>query len=204
MSCSHRAGAIRSPWTRCRYEREIDEGHRPALRRVLEHDAPAGRSIVLCVSDIAMPFPAAQQGRQPPQPAAETGGGGPQLELTDGWYCVRAVLDNPLSLLMRSGKIGLGECPRQQPPCSPDLARRHAVQRGGRSSSAGTSPWLQHICTALLSTALGWQLSTPDAQLPLLSPTVQGGLFLDCCMVFLQAPRCASVVRSCKGSRPTH
>ena len=118
----HGAGVTCPPWARCRYQREGNEGHRPALRRVLEHDAPAGRSIVLCVSDIAMPFPAAQQGRQPLQPAAQPGGVGPQLELTDGWYCVWAVLDKPLSQLVRSGKIGVGKRPGWKPPCSPGLA----------------------------------------------------------------------------------
>ena len=140
MSCSHRTGAIRS--SRCRYEREIDEGHRPALKRVLEHDVPADRPIVLCVSGIAMPL----------QPAAQASGVGPRLELTDGWYCVWAALDNPLSLLVRSGKIGLGECPGWKPPCNLIDSVQCSVEAGpaqqGRRLSF--SPSAQQSCQLLL------------------------------------------------------
>lgn len=31
------------------------------------------------------------------------------MELTDGWYAIKAVLDTPLSVLVKNGRIAVGE-----------------------------------------------------------------------------------------------
>ncbi len=70
--------------------------------KLLEQDVPSSHAMVLRVARIIAP-PADQQ---PP-------GGGPQkaqLQLTDGWYAIRALVDTPLAALIQQSKICVGEC----------------------------------------------------------------------------------------------
>lgn len=67
-----------------RYEREVNNGHRSAIKRILEGDALPSSMMVLCVSAIHMNFvpkiethPEAQNGAENSYAA--------KLELTDGW-----------------------------------------------------------------------------------------------------------------------
>jgi breast cancer 2 susceptibility protein len=75
-----------------RYVREVEAAHRSALRRVLERDSSSSRFMVLCVADIKH----------------SENGSKPDLELTDGWYSVKAVLDPDLIKCVQSGKIAIG------------------------------------------------------------------------------------------------
>ena len=52
--------------------------------------------------------------------AASSAGQQAQVQLTDGWYGVRAILDVPLTHLVQTGALQVGEC-----PCKP---WRSAVQ----------------------------------------------------------------------------
>ncbi|KAK9831095.1 hypothetical protein WJX74_003332 [Apatococcus lobatus] len=83
-----------------RYEREVNQGQSPWLKRVLEQDVPASHAMVLRVARILLPPPDQQSAAQGPQK--------PQLQLTDGWYGVRANLDAPLTGLVQSGHISVG------------------------------------------------------------------------------------------------
>ena len=78
-----------------RYWKECLCGKRPPLRRILEHDDPASRPIVLCVEEIS---------------EEEVGRDGKiqSIVVTDGWYSLAARLDNPLSDFVRDGKIFVG------------------------------------------------------------------------------------------------
>jgi breast cancer 2 susceptibility protein len=74
-----------------RYEREINRAERPAIRRIQEHDASAAQAMVLCVSNL------------------QVGDGEEvELELTDGWYCIRTVVDKALARAARKGKLAVG------------------------------------------------------------------------------------------------
>lgn len=75
----------------CSYEREVNRAERPATRRIQERDASAAQSMVLCVSDV--------------QTGADEG---VELELTDGWYCIRASADKSLARAARKGKLVVG------------------------------------------------------------------------------------------------
>lgn len=63
-----------------RYEREVNHGHRSAIKRILEGDASPSSMVVLCVSAI----------RSNCDPNMETSSrsennGAVKVELTDGW-----------------------------------------------------------------------------------------------------------------------
>ena len=57
--------------------------------------------MVLCVSNVSWPEARPPQTRSPPEPHA-------QLELTDGWYRLRAEVDPPLERAIRRGVIRVG------------------------------------------------------------------------------------------------
>lgn len=63
-------------------------GHRSAVRRVTERDEVAGRFMILVVSAVHL------------SPVS--------VELTDGWYGIKANVDEPLAALVRKGTLALG------------------------------------------------------------------------------------------------
>ncbi|KAK7058475.1 hypothetical protein VNI00_002109 [Paramarasmius palmivorus] len=83
-----------------RYERELNMGIRPALRRITTQDSPASSPIVLCVSNIIFPLAQEANGRTVELP--------PELEVTDGWYKLRAKIDAPLIRAVQKGTIRIG------------------------------------------------------------------------------------------------
>ncbi|OSD03321.1 hypothetical protein PYCCODRAFT_1444654 [Trametes coccinea BRFM310] len=85
-----------------RYERELNGGSRPALRLVSTEDAPAACPMVLCVSNIIIRGSSMMSKEGIPlEPHAE-------LEVTDGWYRLRANIDMPLARAVRRGTICIG------------------------------------------------------------------------------------------------
>lgn len=74
-----------------RYDIEIDHSSRSALRKIYERDDISSKSLVLCVSGVTVKED-----------------GAVQVELTDGWYGIRAELDDPLSKLASTGRIFIG------------------------------------------------------------------------------------------------
>lgn len=80
-----------------RYEREFNKGLRPLLRQITAHDVPASCPMVLCIS--AVYWPEARMGTDSL----------PELEVTDGWYRLRALIDQPLARALRKGKLRQGQ-----------------------------------------------------------------------------------------------
>lgn len=87
------------------------------LKAVLEQDHPANRPMVLCISAIAykgdgkvlhQQLQDQQQPAQQQQQAIQSAGKQAQVQLTDGWYGVKAVLDQPLTRLVQIGQLRLG------------------------------------------------------------------------------------------------
>src|SRR6266702_4356756 len=85
------------------YEKELNGGARPALRLITTRDTSVGLHMVLCVSDITWSQEGVRVGEDglPVVPH-------PTLELTDGWYRLRARVDEILARAVRRGVIRVG------------------------------------------------------------------------------------------------
>ncbi|CAI0424121.1 unnamed protein product [Linum tenue] len=90
------------------YEREVNHGHRSALKRILEGDVPPSSMMVLCISAVCANSEAEAEDR-PPESNSPLGGTAAKVQLTDGWYAVDALLDMPLSKLLSSGNLFVGQ-----------------------------------------------------------------------------------------------
>ncbi|KAF9567810.1 hypothetical protein CPC08DRAFT_626275 [Agrocybe pediades] len=84
-----------------RYERELNGGSRPPLRKIANQDAPAAFPMVLCVSNIFWSPGGVTEDGSPIEPH-------PELEVTDGWYRLRAQIDLPMARAVRTGVIRIG------------------------------------------------------------------------------------------------
>ncbi|KAG6817928.1 hypothetical protein H0H87_012396 [Tephrocybe sp. NHM501043] len=84
-----------------RYEREYNQGQRPPLRLITTRDAPAAYPMILCVSDICWNnrVYSDKGALLAPQP---------ELEVTDGWYRIRARIDGPMARAVQRGHIRIG------------------------------------------------------------------------------------------------
>ncbi|XP_052172004.1 protein BREAST CANCER SUSCEPTIBILITY 2 homolog B-like isoform X2 [Diospyros lotus] len=78
-----------------RYEREVNHGHRSAIKRILEGDQPPSSMLILCISSIC-------------SKGAESGVA-TKVELTDGWYSIDGLLDVLLSKKLATGKLFTGQ-----------------------------------------------------------------------------------------------
>lgn len=68
-----------------RYEREVNQGHRSAIKRILEGDAPPSMLLVLCISAIRSNCKSRAQVCSSMNNESDYGEGA-KVELTDGWY----------------------------------------------------------------------------------------------------------------------
>ncbi|WVQ79198.1 hypothetical protein IAT38_001294 [Cryptococcus sp. DSM 104549] len=78
-----------------RYEREFGAAERPIVRRIQEHDSSPSLPMVLVISAIH-------------QDKGEEGKPAIHLELTDGWYRIKAQIDECLSRAVVKGRIAVG------------------------------------------------------------------------------------------------
>ncbi|KAJ7550888.1 hypothetical protein O6H91_07G123300 [Diphasiastrum complanatum] len=108
-----------------RYHREVNKGHRSALRRITEGDASAAQSMILCISAIRnLSTGSSKQGsivkwrsrkmvdvlgddasKLETNMSLRTA----KIEVTDGWYCLSAILDIPLTEQLRLGRLFVGQ-----------------------------------------------------------------------------------------------
>ncbi|XP_030537321.1 protein BREAST CANCER SUSCEPTIBILITY 2 homolog B-like isoform X2 [Rhodamnia argentea] len=90
-----------------RYDREINHGHRSAIKRILEGDASPAALLVLCVSAIHVDDNL--KIRSSTTPLNGTLNNVMRVELTDGWYSVDALLDDLLSKHLMEKKMYIGQ-----------------------------------------------------------------------------------------------
>ncbi|XP_024133108.1 breast cancer type 2 susceptibility protein [Oryzias melastigma] len=87
-----------------RYDVEVDHSRRPALRKITEKDDTAAKTLVLCVCGIVSKGGGASGSRTPESsdPASAV------VWLTDGWYALKAQLDQPLTAMLNKGLLPVG------------------------------------------------------------------------------------------------
>lgn len=84
-----------------RYERELNTGSRPPLRKICTQDAPASCPMILCVSGITWSEEGVNEDGLPVLPH-------PKLEVTDGWYRLRVQINESLAKAVRNGVLKVG------------------------------------------------------------------------------------------------
>lgn len=84
-----------------RYERELNAGSRPPLRLITTQDAPVTSPMVLVISKITWSEEARDESGVPVPPH-------PELEVSDGWYRLRAKADESLARAARRGALTVG------------------------------------------------------------------------------------------------
>lgn len=95
--------ALHFPIFLVRYEKEVNHGHRSAIKRILEGDALPSSRMVLCISSICLSN--TEVGCQPIASRETKSGAAAKIELTDGWlgnsYLI-AVFTNLKSLFVQN------------------------------------------------------------------------------------------------------
>ncbi|KAM3615946.1 uncharacterized protein V6R79_010079 [Siganus canaliculatus] len=95
-----------------RYDVEVDHSRRPALRRVMEKDDTAAKTLVLCVCGVVSRGHSSRQhslsGVKTPGADAPVESPAAVVRLTDGWYSIKAQLDEALTAMLHRGRLAVG------------------------------------------------------------------------------------------------
>ncbi|NXB68738.1 BRCA2 protein, partial [Struthidea cinerea] len=90
-----------------RYDLEVDKSKRSALKKIMERDDAAGKTLVLCISKIislnTVVSPSSSNKNMESKKAAAL------IEVTDGWYGIRALLDPPLKAFLDRRRLTVGQ-----------------------------------------------------------------------------------------------
>ncbi|KAF5916381.1 hypothetical protein HPG69_017615 [Diceros bicornis minor] len=87
---------------------EIDRSRRSAIKKIMERDDTAAKTLVLCVSEIISSSTDISETSSSKTRSVDTKKA-PIIELTDGWYAIKAQLDAPLLALLNSGRLTVGQ-----------------------------------------------------------------------------------------------
>ncbi|XP_037983493.1 breast cancer type 2 susceptibility protein isoform X2 [Motacilla alba alba] len=90
-----------------RYDLEVDKSKRSAIKKIMERDDAAGKTLVLCISKIislnTVVSPSSSNKNMESKKAAAL------IEVTDGWYGIRALLDPPLKAFLDRRRLTVGQ-----------------------------------------------------------------------------------------------
>ncbi|NXW85040.1 BRCA2 protein, partial [Alopecoenas beccarii] len=90
-----------------RYDLEVDKSKRSAIKKITERDDAAGKTLVLCISKIislnTVVSPSSSNKNMESKKAAAI------IEVTDGWYGIRALLDPPLKAFLHRRRLTVGQ-----------------------------------------------------------------------------------------------
>ncbi|XP_044297554.1 breast cancer type 2 susceptibility protein isoform X2 [Varanus komodoensis] len=92
-----------------RYDVEIDKSHRSAIKRIMERDDIAAKTIILCISKIISLSSNMSEISGNKSTAEESKKEFAVVEVTDGWYGIRAIFDPPLQLLLYRQRLTVGQ-----------------------------------------------------------------------------------------------
>ncbi|NXS93681.1 BRCA2 protein, partial [Jacana jacana] len=90
-----------------RYDLEVDRSKRSAIKKITERDDAAGKTLVLCISKIISLNTAASPSSNDKN--AESKKAAAIIEVTDGWYGIRALLDPPLKAFLHRRRLTVGQ-----------------------------------------------------------------------------------------------
>ncbi|KAK6295574.1 hypothetical protein J4Q44_G00332870 [Coregonus suidteri] len=100
-----------------RYDLEVDHSRRSALRKIMERDDSAVKTMVLCVCGVVTkghnPTRQTWSETKTKTPGSATGSKAEPspvglIWLTDGWYAIKAQLDVPLTTMLHRGRLAIG------------------------------------------------------------------------------------------------
>ncbi|NXJ94901.1 BRCA2 protein, partial [Corythaixoides concolor] len=90
-----------------RYDLEVDKSKRSAIKKITERDDAAGKTLILCISKIislnTVVSPSSSNKNTESKKAAAI------IEVTDGWYGIRALLDPPLKAFLHRRRLTVGQ-----------------------------------------------------------------------------------------------
>ncbi|XP_056184670.1 breast cancer type 2 susceptibility protein [Falco biarmicus] len=90
-----------------RYDLEVDKSKRSAIKKIMERDDAAGKTLILCISKIislnTVACPSSSNKNVESKRAAAI------IEVTDGWYGIRALLDPPLKAFLHRRRLSVGQ-----------------------------------------------------------------------------------------------
>ncbi|KFU90182.1 Breast cancer type 2 susceptibility protein, partial [Chaetura pelagica] len=90
-----------------RYDLEVDKSKRSAIKKITERDDAAGKTLVLCVSKvISLNTSVSPSGSNK---NVESKKEAAVIEVTDGWYGIRALLDPPLKAFLCRRRLTVGQ-----------------------------------------------------------------------------------------------
>ncbi|XP_053166648.1 breast cancer type 2 susceptibility protein isoform X2 [Hemicordylus capensis] len=92
-----------------RYDVEVDKSHRSAIKRITERDDVAAKTLVLCISKTISLSANISQISGNKNAVVESKKEVAVVEVTDGWYGIKAVLDSPLQSLLCREKLTVGQ-----------------------------------------------------------------------------------------------
>ncbi|NXI62804.1 BRCA2 protein, partial [Anseranas semipalmata] len=88
-----------------RYDLEIDKSKRSAIKKITERDDAAGKTLVLCISKII----SLNTVISPSNSNMESKKAAAIIEVTDGWYGIRALLDPPIKAFLHRRRLTVGQ-----------------------------------------------------------------------------------------------
>ncbi|XP_077197948.1 breast cancer type 2 susceptibility protein isoform X2 [Paroedura picta] len=91
-----------------RYNVEVDKSRRSAIKRITERDDVAGKTLILCISKI-IPLSSDVSHIYDKSTAVENKQEVAEVEVTDGWYGIMAVMDSALRSLLHRERLCVGQ-----------------------------------------------------------------------------------------------
>nr|XP_034971081.1 breast cancer type 2 susceptibility protein isoform X1 [Zootoca vivipara] len=92
-----------------RYDVEVDQSHRSAIKRIMERDDVASKTLILCMTKIISLNTNMSQICGDKSTAEDSKKDIAVVEVTDGWYGIKALMDPPLQSLLCRKRLTVGQ-----------------------------------------------------------------------------------------------